>query len=164
MNFPKIVYHGSNLVVETPKLVPQNRNLDFGCGFYTTSNDEQARVFAQKVTERRKVGRPCVSIYSVSDRILKECKVLYFDSPNKDWLEFVRKNRSERHESDYDVVFGPVADDDVYRVINLYSSGDYTEKEALERLKVKKLYNQVAFVSEKALSYLSFRGAKTFSV
>lgn len=31
-----ILYHGSNVTVDHPKLVPQNRYLDFGFGFYTT--------------------------------------------------------------------------------------------------------------------------------
>ena len=30
-----IVYHGSNMVVDHPILVRQNRTLDFGHGFYT---------------------------------------------------------------------------------------------------------------------------------
>lgn len=30
-----ILYHGSNVTVDHPKLVPQNRYLDFGFGFYT---------------------------------------------------------------------------------------------------------------------------------
>lgn len=37
-----ILYHGSNVVVEQPRLVEQNRFLDFGYGFYTTTNKEQA--------------------------------------------------------------------------------------------------------------------------
>jgi len=44
-----IIYHGSNLVVGTPKLVAQNRFLDFGYGFYTTTNKIQAVSFAEKV-------------------------------------------------------------------------------------------------------------------
>lgn len=33
-----ILYHGSNVTVEYPKLIRQNRYLDFGFGFYTTTN------------------------------------------------------------------------------------------------------------------------------
>ena len=33
-----ILYHGSNVIVEKPILVEQNRFLDFGYGFYTTTN------------------------------------------------------------------------------------------------------------------------------
>ena len=33
------LYHGSNMKVETPQLILSNRTLDFGSGFYTTSDD-----------------------------------------------------------------------------------------------------------------------------
>lgn len=46
-----ILYHGSNLTVSEPKLVVQNRFLDFGYGFYTTTNRTQAIGFAGKVTK-----------------------------------------------------------------------------------------------------------------
>lgn len=48
-----IVYHGSNMIVDHPRLVRQNRTLDFGYGFYTTFNKDQAVNFAEKVTARR---------------------------------------------------------------------------------------------------------------
>ena len=37
-----ILYHGSNVEVREPKIIVSNRTLDFGAGFYTTSNKEQA--------------------------------------------------------------------------------------------------------------------------
>ena len=46
-----ILYHGSNVAVEKPVLIKQNRFLDFGFGFYTTTNKEQAIDFAKKVTK-----------------------------------------------------------------------------------------------------------------
>lgn len=45
-----ILYHGSNLTVSEPRLIVQNRFLDFGFGFYTTTNRVQAISFAKKVT------------------------------------------------------------------------------------------------------------------
>lgn len=36
------LYHGSNMKVETPQLILSNRTLDFGSGFYTTSDELQA--------------------------------------------------------------------------------------------------------------------------
>lgn len=51
-----ILYHGSNVIASEPKLIPQNRFLDFGFGFYTTTNKTQAIGFADKVTKRRKEG------------------------------------------------------------------------------------------------------------
>lgn len=51
-----IVYHGSNVAVPEPRLVAQNRFLDFGYGFYTTTNRAQAISFADKVTKRPEDG------------------------------------------------------------------------------------------------------------
>ena len=85
-----ILYHGSNVIVSEPRLIEQNRFLDFGFGFYTTTNKVQAIGFADKVTN--------------------------------------------------------------------YSAGVLTKEQALEALKIKKLYNQLVLSSEKALSYLKFIG------
>ena len=49
-----ILYHGSNVVVSEPRFIKQNRFLDFGFGFYTTTNKKQAIGFADKVYKRRK--------------------------------------------------------------------------------------------------------------
>ena len=46
-----ILYHGSNVVVKQPKLVEQNRFLDFGYGFYTTTNEEQAKNLGISIIE-----------------------------------------------------------------------------------------------------------------
>lgn len=64
-----ILYHGSNVIVEQPKLIRQNRYLDFGFGFYTTTNRDQAVNFAQKVTDRRKTGAATLNIYSVEEAL-----------------------------------------------------------------------------------------------
>ena len=65
--FSMILYHGSNVIVSKPKLIEQNRFLDFGFGFYTTTNKAQAIGFAGKVTKRRKDGEKAVSIYEIDE-------------------------------------------------------------------------------------------------
>ena len=45
-----ILYHGSNMIVEKPKLIEQNRFLDFGYGFYTTTNVGQAETLQEKLS------------------------------------------------------------------------------------------------------------------
>ncbi|MBQ3515158.1 MAG: DUF3990 domain-containing protein [Lachnospiraceae bacterium] len=155
-----ILYHGSNLIVSKPKLVAQNRFLDFGYGFYTTTNKVQAIGFADKVTKRRKEGAPIVSIYEIDEvKAFKECSVLSFDAPNEAWLDFVSENRAGNYSGkQYDFIYGPVANDDVYTTFTLYTSGVLTKEQTIEALKVKKLYNQLVLTSEKALSYLTFYG------
>lgn len=155
-----ILYHGSNLVVSEPKLVIQNRYLDFGYGFYTTTNKVQAIGFADKVAKRRKQGKRTVSIYEIDEgKAFSECSILRFDDPDESWLDFVSENRSGNYEGDsYDFIFGPVADDDVYTTFTLYTAGALTKEQTLEALKIKKLYNQLVLTTEKALSYLKFVG------
>lgn len=154
------VYHGSNVIVRKPELIRQNRFLDFGFGFYTTTNRAQAVGFAEKVTRRRGEGKKCVSIYEIDEaRAFSECSVLRFDKPDMAWLTFVSDNRSGRYTGkSYDFVFGPVANDDVYTTFTLYTAGILTVEQTLEALKIKKLYDQLVLSSDKALSYLKFTG------
>lgn len=155
-----ILYHGSNLTVSEPKLVIQNRFLDFGYGFYTTTNKVQAIGFADKVTKRRKEGITTVSIYEIDEeKAFEECSVLRFNAPNAEWLDFVSENRAGNYSGkQYNFIYGPVANDDVYTTFTLYTSGVLTKEQTIEALKVKKLYNQLVLTSEKALSYLEFCG------
>ncbi len=155
-----ILYHGSNLIVSQPRLVVQNRFLDFGFGFYTTTNKIQAISFADKVTKRRMSGSPEVSIYEIDEtKAFAECSVLKFDAPDELWLDFVSDNRAGRHNGKpYDFVYGPVADDDIYTTFALYTTGVLSKEQTIEALKVKRLYNQLVFASEKALAYLKFVG------
>ena len=82
-----------------------------------------------------------------------------FDEPNEDWLDFVSENRAGSYTGKiYDFIYGPVANDDVYTTFNLYTAGVLTKAQTIEALKIKKLYNQLVFTSEKSLSYLKFSG------
>jgi hypothetical protein len=60
----------------------------------------------------------------------------------------------------YDLIIGAVANDDVYRTLQVYSSGLLTKEQALEALKIKKLFDQYVFATEKALSLLKFVEAR----
>ena len=153
-----ILYHGSNMVVEQPKLIPQNRFLDFGKGFYTTENKLQAISFADKVYRRRKEGMPTVSIYEFDDTAaFAACSLLRFDYANEAWLDFVSAQRGGAYNGKvYELIYGAVADDDIFATFTLYAGGQLTKEETMNRLKIKKLFNQLVFSSERALSYLKF--------
>lgn len=153
-----ILYHGSNVIVSKPRLIPQNRFLDFGFGFYTTTNRVQAIAFADKVFRRRGEGGRIVSIYEIDERrAFMDCTLLRFDASDEKWLDFVSDNRAGRYfGARYDIIYGPMANDDVYTTFALYSAGILTREQTLEALKVKKLYNQLVLTSERALTYLRF--------
>lgn len=158
-----ILYHGSNVIVAEPKIIKQSRFLDFGIGFYTTTNKIQATAFADKVYKRRKEGDRMVSVYEIDEKAaFSECSLLLFDAPNEKWLDFVSANRSGNYTGEiFDLIYGPVANDDVYATFTLYTSGVLTKQQTLDALKIKRLYNQLVLTSEKALRYLKFIGKLT---
>jgi hypothetical protein len=146
------------MAVEQSKLLVQNRFLDFGTGFYTTENKEQAISFANKVYRRRQEGSPIVSIYEMDESAaFSSCNLLRFAGPDEIWLDFVYANRTGTYSGkSYELIYGPVADDDVYETFMLYSAGTLTREETLKRLKIKRLFNQLVFSSERAISFLKF--------
>lgn len=155
-----IVYHGSNVVVERPVLLTPKRTLDFGTGYYTTTNKNQAISFAHKVMLRNDSRTKAVSMYEIDFVNMENTlEVLKFNEPNGEWLDFVFANRQGIYSGkQYDVIIGAVADDTIYRVFSLYEAGLLDREETLKRLKVKELYDQVTFCTEKALSYLHYIG------
>lgn len=151
-----ILYHGSNMTVDKPRLIDQNRYLDFGCGFYTTTNKNQADNFAQKVVVRRG-GVPTVNVYELDESALADLNVKRFLAPDEQWLDFVSAHRNGTYAGEeYDVIIGAVANDDVYRTLQIYAGGLLTKEQALEALKIKQLFDQYVFASENALSALKF--------
>jgi hypothetical protein len=161
-NRKMIIYHGSNEVVKQPKILQSERMLDFGAGFYTTSNREQAIRWAKRVAERRESNDKLISVYEFDlETAKREVSILRFDEPDEAWLDFVCLNRSGREVTKpYDIVFGPVANDQVYRVIQFYENGVYDKTEAIRRLKVEKLFDQILFHTERALVYCRFKDFK----
>jgi hypothetical protein len=151
------LYHGSNKAIEIPKLLDDQRPLDFGNGFYTTTNLIQCRAFALKVLYRKKTGKAIVSYYELDENLLPAIHVLRFDSPDKEWLEFITRNRIEQNPcNDYDLIIGPVANDDIYNTLLPYFSGNMSVEIALMLLKPKKLFNQYTFCTEKSLRLLRY--------
>ena len=155
-----IIYHGSTVFVEIPKILKNERTLDFGAGFYTTSNREQAAIWANIVATRRETTERFLSVYEFDlEKAQGELTIIRFDEPNEAWLDFVCANRSGRKTSNpYDMVSGPVANDKVYSVVQFYENGVYDKNEAIRRLKVDELYDQILFHTEKSLEYLRFTG------
>ena len=156
-----ILYHGSNVEVPEPRIVRSVRTLDFGPGFYTTANRKQAENFALRITPKRGTGLATVSCYEFDEKELADGRTRDFVSPNADWLDFVSDNRNDVYAGpDYDFVHGPIANDDVYRTLLFYFEGLMTKDVALSALKVRKLYNQYVFKSEKALAALHYIGSE----
>lgn len=153
------LYHGSNLTVLEPKLLSALHTLDFGAGFYTTTNFDQAAEFARKVVDRNDGrGVATVSCYAFEEPSVDTAlQVRRFAGPDDDWLDFVVQNRRGRYLGPaYDLKIGPVANDNVYRTIQLYMTGVLTRDQAIGALKVRALFDQYVFASVRALGLLRY--------
>jgi hypothetical protein len=160
-----LIYHGSNVEIQKPE-IRQRRTMDFGHGFYTTLNENQARDFAPKVVLREqklgnKAGVATINIYEFDrDLAEKSAKIRHFESANGEWLDYVVNNRQGIGPvNDYDIIIGPVANDDVYAVVDYYIDGAYTREIALSALKIKSLYDQVVLKTNTALGFLKFHSS-----
>ena len=151
-----IVYHGSVCKVRQPDISFSKSNLDFGRGFYVTSYRGQAERWAKRKAMRSRRS-PILNIYEIADD-LDEYKVLNFQRINETWLDFVCSCR--RGGDDYlayDVIKGPVADDDVFQCINFYYHGIWTKKRTLEEIRFARPNDQIALITQNVIeSSLSF--------
>ncbi|HPR60496.1 MAG TPA: DUF3990 domain-containing protein [Prolixibacteraceae bacterium] len=155
-----ILYHGSTEIIQSPKILEIQRLLDFGKGFYTTKNKEQAERWAQLKQKREgKNTKAYVTVYIFNETELRQLKIKEFTLADEEWLDFVVKNRNEDYNHGYELVSGPVANDTLYQTLNLYETGILTKPETIARLKVHPLYNQISFHSPKALQLLKYKQA-----
>ena len=152
------LYHGSIIGVEMPDLQKCRSLTDFGKGFYTTTNFEQAKQWAKIKQNRSKAENQIVSVFEFDERLLysEYYKVRYFEKATKEWLEFVTKNRRGIKTEKYDLVMGPVANDALYATILLYEQKIITAETAIEQLKTHTLFDQLSFHSQKAIKKLKF--------
>lgn len=137
------LYHGSNIAIEEIDLKKTRPYKDFGRGFYLTSMKEQAQKMAQRVSR-------------------------IFEKPSKEWALFVINNRNRdyqdiysmecNHDNKYDLVIGPVADDDLALLFRQFLGGLISVEVLVEAMKFKKLTNQYSFHTERALELLEKAG------
>lgn len=150
------VYHGSIDEVVNPEIRQPNRSLDYGSGFYTTTSYEQAKRWVERRMKDKGVAIGYVNIYE-DEKLVKNMKSLFFEKPTEEWVSFVMRNRTERNFiHDYDVVYGPVADDSVYTQFALYEGGIISLPTLIHELKTYKLVDQYLFHTEKSLLAIKF--------
>ena len=153
------LYHGSLEIVEKPQILQANRPLDFGTGFYTTTSLQQARRWVKLRMEQSQASVGFINIYEYTPK--RDLHTRLFRSANEAWVDFVHANRTiQDYNHDYDIVTGPVANDNVYLSFNLYESGIITKRELIRRLKTYKLVDQLLFHTERSLDTLEYVGNK----
>lgn len=146
-----IVYHGSTEIIKQPDVLHSYRPLDFGQGFYVTTVKEQAERWARRKAGLHK-GRPAiVNCYQMADDI-GDLRQKTFSEDLMEWIDFVCKCRDGNTEyKDYDLISGKVANDKMFRVVDLYHTGIWDKERALKEIKVYPNYDQIAFITQRAI-------------
>ena len=145
------VYHGGYQPVEKPEIRQGRNTKDFGTGFYCTIIKEQSQRWA------RRYNTKIVSVYDVS--INSNLKVKEFKEMTEEWLDFIvacRQGKSHK----YDIVEGPMADDQVWDYVEDYVAGNISKAAFWELVKFKYPTHQIVFCTEQALETISFEGSE----
>lgn len=151
------IYHGSLEMVEHPIILKPNRKLDYGDGFYTTTSEIQAKEWVERRMLEKHSTCGHINVYEFDDKMLPKLNCLIFPEPNEEWAEFVMANRTKYNFThDYDIVYGPVANDRVYLQFGLYEAGAISVDTLIRELKTYKLIDLYLFHTDKALKALHF--------
>ena len=154
------LYHGSNMRVIVPDLGHSKPFKDFGQGFYLSAEKQQANDQAFSKVDQMKTGEPIVNEFLFDETLMTsgELKTRIFDEYSVEWAEFVLMNRNSKiaqPSHDYDIVYGPIADDGVNYQLRRYWGGVITLPKLIEELKYAKgITFQYFFGTERALKTL----------
>ena len=156
-----IVYHGSAEVVKLPDMKHSYRLLDFGKGFYVTTNFEQAERWAMRKADLSHKDKAYVNVYEMSEDD-SDFRVKTFPEDLMEWIDFVCGCRDGKTEyQQYDIIKGRVANDKVFRVVDLYHAGVWDKERAIKEIRVYPGYDQIAFINQIAIdSLLQFQSVK----
>ena len=168
----RILYHGSEFIIEKPQFGKGNPHNDYGLGFYCCTNKPLAKEWAAKRT-----GHGFINKYSFRDdrlRILDLTKEPFNDVLY--WVALLMKNRElsqdlkenyprelkylfEKYLLDislYDIVIGYRADDSYFHFPEAFVKSEITLKSLNEIFKAGDLGKQYVIVSERAFSLIKY--------
>ena len=149
MKEKSILYHGSNIVVSNPKILVSGFYKDFGYGFYCTKFEKQAKKWALTKKDHHVVS---IYEYQTNDQL----KILVFPLMTDEWLDFVVNCRmGVKH--DYDIVEGPMADDQIWDYLEDFIEGVITREAFWVLAKFKYPTHQIVFCTQKALETITFK-------
>ena len=152
------LYHGTNTDFFAIDLNKSQRGKDFGRGFYLSESEAQAEEMANFKVQLFG-GQSIVLCCEFDDAHLSDgtLRFMHFDGYTKDWATFIlaNQNRSANNIHDYDVVYGPIANDKVGAQIRNVIEQNINMDTFLERLKyLKGITFQYFFGSEKSIRML----------
>lgn len=147
----QIIYHGTNQKIENPKILKGKFHKDFGDGFYCTILKTQAEKWAKKY------DNPIVNVYEYTPN--SNLKILEFTVMTEQWLDFIINCRSGiKH--DYDIVIGPMADDQIYNYVADLVNGIITRDAFWELAKFSYPTHQITFCTNDSLKCIKYVDSK----
>lgn len=154
-----ILYHGTNIDIQSIDLNQCMPYKDFGQGFYLTDIELQAREMAIRKSKFARNTSPHVLKYEFDEQQLnnEELQIKIFREVSEEWAQFIVTNRYNPNNNtihNYDIVIGPIADDGVALQIGLFKDGYINLATLAEALKYRKLNNQYYFGTPKAIKLL----------
>ena len=146
-----IVYHGSTQEIQKPDINHSSHNLDFGKGFYVTTVKQQAERWANRKADLADAAHGIVTEYEMSDEngslIVKD-----FGDDLDNWIDFVCACRDgDGIYKEYDIISGKVANDKVYRVVDMYRRKIWDKERAIQEMRAYEAYDQIAFITQHAI-------------
>ena len=152
-----LLYHGSDVAIQKPRIIRTEKGRDFGCAFYLTPIKEQAERMAKRKQRMNRSDSAFVSVFEYEAKE-KNMKVKRFLKADVEWLEMISKCRTNpSFVHGFDIVEGKIADDSVGETVLFVIEGIIKKEDAIERLKFQKINSQIAFCSEKSLGLLRFK-------
>ncbi len=145
------------MVIDKIDLEMSKPNKDFGKGFYLSENESQAMEMAN-FKSALLGGDPIVTNFEFNDLIMQSSglRIKIFADYSEEWADFVFANREGQDVEQYDIVYGPIANDKVGLQIRKLKDGSIDKAEFLNRLKyMKGITYQYYFGTEKSIQYLS---------
>ncbi len=172
MNYLKLL-HGTDHIIEMPDINLGNANNDYGKGFYCTRIDDMAREWACK-----KNTDGFVNIYDFNMEGLNVLNLLDGNHTVLNWIALLLQYRTFKLDSEisrdardyiienyavelskYDVVIGYRADDSYFQYAESFVSNSMPLRSLNEALRLGKLGEQTAIISQNGFSRLKFTDA-----
>ena len=160
------LYHGSNIKIDSINLAMCRPYKDFGRGFYLTDIKEQAERMAVRVSKIYG-GDAVVNTFEIRDdfRKIKSIKIKDFGlETSEEWARFVMNNRNRvftnvkdilcNRDNKYDIVIGPVADDNMALLFRQYENEIIDFETLLKGMIYKKTSSQYSFHTEEGIKLL----------
>lgn len=153
-----ILYHGSNVEFDTINLLKSKPNKDFGRGFYLSDSYSQALEMAETKVDQLEWGSPVVMAYELDETGFDLLRILRFEGYSEEWAKFILMNRNNPNKNaahDYDVVIGPIANDNVGAQLWRYENNSIDLPTLVKNLHYYKgITIQYFFGTEKAIQTL----------